>query len=136
MKGYTAVLGILVAVLVGMLFLRNDVEATILRLPGQLYEMKGEYMISNVYTYKIVNKTVDEIEDVEIKLIGMNGKVQLVSGSRITIPGQELAEGTLFVEIDRALLEDDRMKIRLGVYSGEELIETTTTSFLGPHSYR
>ncbi|MBL7471293.1 cytochrome c oxidase accessory protein CcoG [Robertkochia sediminum] len=136
MKGYTAVLGILTAVLIGMLFLRNDVEATVLRLPGQLYEMKGEYMISNVYTYKIVNKTIEEIDDVEIKLIGLKGEVQLVSGSRITIPEQGLAEGTLFVEIDRALLDDDRMKIRLGVYSGDELIETTTTSFLGPHSYR
>lgn len=136
MKGYTAVLGILIAVLVGMLFLRNEVEATVLRLPGQLYETKGEHIISNVYTYKIINKTVEDIEAVEIRLMSPEGEVRLVSGSSIRVPEQGLAEGTLFVEIDKAFLDDDRMKIRLGVYSGDKLIETTTTSFLGPHSYR
>ncbi|RZL30826.1 MAG: cytochrome c oxidase accessory protein CcoG, partial [Pedobacter sp.] len=52
MKGYTAVLFILLSVFVGMLFLRNDVQATILRIPGQLFEHKGDN-ISNVYTYKL-----------------------------------------------------------------------------------
>ena len=39
-----------------MLFLRNDVEATILRLPGQLYQHKENGIISNIYTYKVINK--------------------------------------------------------------------------------
>lgn len=51
MKGYVAILSILTAILIGMLFLRNEVEATVLRLPGQLFEHKGEN-ISNVFTYK------------------------------------------------------------------------------------
>ncbi|THD69190.1 cytochrome c oxidase accessory protein CcoG [Robertkochia marina] len=136
MKGYTAVLGILIAVLTGMLFLRNDVEATVLRLPGQLYERKGEHIISNVYTYKIINKTVDAIEDVDIRLMSPEGEVKLVSGERINVPEQGLAEGTLFIEIDRAFLDDDQMKIKLGVYSDGKLIETTTSSFLGPRSYQ
>jgi hypothetical protein len=42
MKGYTAILAILVGILIGLLFLRNDVEANILRLPGQLFQHKGE----------------------------------------------------------------------------------------------
>jgi len=69
MKGYTAVLGILTMVLIGMLFLRNDVEATILRLPGQLYQKKENNVISNVYTYKVINKTIEDIEDVSYKLL-------------------------------------------------------------------
>jgi cytochrome c oxidase accessory protein FixG len=39
-KGYIAVLAILTGLLIGMLFLRNDLEANVLRLPGQLYEHK------------------------------------------------------------------------------------------------
>ena len=61
MKGYTAVLFVLTGILIGMLFLRNDVEANILRLPGQLYERKADNIISNVYTYKLVNKTSNEL---------------------------------------------------------------------------
>ena len=40
MKGYIAVLIILIGVLTGMLFLRNDVEATVLRLPGNCMSIK------------------------------------------------------------------------------------------------
>jgi len=46
LKGYIAVLIILTGVLTGMLFLRNDVEARVLRLPGQLFEHKENNIIS------------------------------------------------------------------------------------------
>lgn len=135
LKGYTAVLFILVGVLIGMLFLRNDVEATILRLPGQLYEHKDDNIISNVFTFKLVNKTSLEIEDVYFKLISHEGTIKNVSHELFDVPKQGLAEGTLFIEINASTLDDDKEKLRIGVYSGDELIETTTTTFLGPRSY-
>ena len=82
MKGYIAVLVILIGVFSGMLFIRNNVEANILRLPGQLYERKDNNIISNVFTYKVVNKTNNTIEDVSFKLRAYNGKVILVSASK------------------------------------------------------
>src|SRR5699024_9049648 len=51
LKGYSAVLFILVSFLVGTLFLRSDVQANILRLPGQLYQRADEHTISNVFTF-------------------------------------------------------------------------------------
>ncbi|WP_339652267.1 cytochrome c oxidase accessory protein CcoG, partial [uncultured Salegentibacter sp.] len=68
LKGYSIVLGILTAVLVGMLFIRSEVEARILRLPGQLYERKADNVVSNVFTYKLVNKTTADFEDIEFRL--------------------------------------------------------------------
>ncbi|MGB0892308.1 MAG: cytochrome c oxidase accessory protein CcoG, partial [Flavobacteriaceae bacterium] len=68
-KGYSAVLLILISIFIGMLFLRNDVEATILRLPGQLYQHKENNIISNVYTFKIINKTNKEFRDVNYKIL-------------------------------------------------------------------
>ncbi|QLE00607.1 cytochrome c oxidase accessory protein CcoG [Galbibacter sp. BG1] len=136
LKGYTAVLLILTGLLVGMLFLRNDVEATILRLPGQLYEHKGEHIISNVYTFKIINKTVNEIEDVHFELLAPKGEVKLVSGGNFDIPKEGLYESTLFIEIDKAFLKKDKTDLKIGVFSNNTLIETTSTTFLGPRSYR
>ena len=81
-KGYSAVLFILVGVLIGMLFLRNDVEATILRLPGQLYQHKENNIISNVYTFKVINKTTKDINDVSYKLMSQKGTIKLVSNHR------------------------------------------------------
>ena len=136
MKGYSAVLFILVGILIGMLFLRNDVEATILRLPGQLYQHKEGGMISNVYTFKVINKTTKDIRDVSYKLLSHKGSIELVTHKDFMVPKQGLAEGTLFIEIHSSLMEKDKIKLKIGVYSGDTLIETTKTNFLGPRSYR
>ncbi|WP_435624588.1 cytochrome c oxidase accessory protein CcoG [Flagellimonas sp.] len=135
MKGYTAVLGILIAVLIGMLFLRNELEANILRLPGQLYERKENNIISNVYTYKLVNKTTKDISDVSFKLLSHKGTIKLVSKDSFEVPAEELAEGTLFIEINNSALNGDKDRLKIGVYSGDKLIETTVTQFLAPRSY-
>ncbi len=136
MKGYAAVLMVLMSVLIGMLFLRNDLEATVLRLPGQLYERKDNNMISNVYTFKLINKTSRSIPDINFKLLSHNGTITFVKGSGFDVPAQELSEGTLFIEINNAALSGDKDKVEIGVYSGDELVETTTARFLAPHSYR
>jgi cytochrome c oxidase accessory protein FixG len=136
MKGYSAVLLILIGILIGMLFLRNDVEATILRLPGQLYQQKENNIISNVYTYKVVNKTTQNIDDVSYKLLSHDGKIELVTHKNFVIPKQGIAEGTLFIELHSSLMEKDKIKLKIGVFSKDKLIETTTTNFLGPRSYR
>ncbi|WBL26986.1 cytochrome c oxidase accessory protein CcoG [Zunongwangia sp. HGR-M22] len=136
LKGYTAVLVILIGVLTGMLFLRNDVEARVLRLPGQLYEHQENNRISNVFTFKLVNKTSEDINAVQLKLISHKGEVRLVKSESLTVPKRGYAEGTLFIEIPAASLEGEKEKLKIGVYSNNELIETTTTNFLGPRSYR
>lgn len=137
MKGYIAVLTILTGLLIGMLFLRNDVEANVLRLPGQLYEHKDNNIISNVFTYKLVNKTTKDIDNVSLKLMSHKGELKLVATQdSFVVPSQGIAEGTLFIEINNAVLSGDRNKIKIGVYQGDELIEITTANFLGPRSYK
>jgi len=136
MKGYAAVLTILTGVFIGMLFLRNDLEASILRLPGQLYQRKENQVISNVYTYKLINKTTREIPDVHFRLLSHTGTITFVKGDGFAVPAQELFEGTLFIDIPEAELNGDQDKLRIGVYSGKELIETTATRFLAPRTYK
>ena len=136
MKGYIAVLVILTGLLSGMLLLRNDVQASILRLPGQLFEHKEGDIISNVFTYKLVNKTNDDVEHISFKLRAYKGKIKLVTTTNnIVVPKQGIAEGTMFIEIDKKDLETDKNKLMIEVYSNDELIETTSVNFLGPRSF-
>lgn len=136
LKGYMAVLTILIGLLAGMLALRNDVEASILRLSGQLYEHKDNGIISNVYTFKLVNKTSKEIDDLSFKLRGWEGTIQVVSTSEtFIVEAQGIAEGTLFIELKQSDLSGDKNKVMIDVYSNDELIETTSVSFLGPRSF-
>ncbi len=135
LKGYSAVLFILTGVFIGMLFLRNDLEATILRLPGQLYERKEGNIISNVYTFKLINKTIENVPDVSFKLLSHKGTITVVTHKNFEVPAEQLTEGTLFIEINNSVLNGDKDNLKIGVYSGDELIETTTTRFLAPRSY-
>src|SRR5690554_2814178 len=136
LKGYTAVLIILIGVLTGMLFLRSDVEANILRLPGQLYEHKENNIISNVFTYKLLNKTTKDFENIHFKLKSPKGTIHSVKQGEIVVPAQGLSEGTLFIEINNSTLSGDKNRAVIEVYSGDDLIETTSVTFLGPRSYK
>jgi len=134
MKGYTAVLFILLSVFVGMLFLRTDVQAVVLRLPGQLFQHKGD-KISNVYTYKIVNKTMKDYNDIHFELIDQKGEIKNVGKQHFKVAKEGISQGTLFIEIKEVLLESDKTNVKIGVYNGKELLETTNTNFLGPRSF-
>jgi len=127
---YSAILTILVGVLVTMLFLRNDVEATILRLPGQTFQTTPT-TVKNIYTVKLINKTTEDINDVSIELISHNGTINMVGG-HLNVKKQGLKEGTLFIEIDKKDLNSSKEKLKIGIYSNGKLIEKTTTNFSGP----
>lgn len=134
MKGYTAVLFTLTGIFIGMLFLRNDVEATVLRLPGQLFEHKGA-VISNVYTYKIINKSAKNFSNVHFKLANLKGNIKLVGNPDFKVGKEGMVQGTLFIEIAPQHLKGDKTKIVLEVYDGNRLIETESTNFLGPRHF-
>ncbi|PID71023.1 MAG: cytochrome c oxidase accessory protein CcoG [Flavobacteriales bacterium] len=129
---YSAVLTILAGVLITLLFLRTDLEATVLKLPGQTYTSQDN-MIRNVYTFKLINKTNKDMDNVQIKLISHTGEVKILGGESRVGKG-DLTDGTLFIEIDRKDLNSYKEKLELGIYAGDKLIETTKTNFLGPRN--
>ena len=136
MKGYAAVLFILVGILTGLLLMRNEVETTLLRLPGQLYHREEGDIISNVYTYKAVNKTTSTLDSISFRLLSGGGEVKPVSGEYFTIPKQGFAEGTLFIRVPLSRLDGEKTKLKLGLFRNGEQIETTKVSFQGPAHYR
>ena len=135
MKAYTGVLTILIGILVGLLFIRSDVEARIIRLPGNLYETTENGELRNVYTYKLVNKTNIEKDSVYFELMSHKGEVKLVKNNFTTVPAQDLDEGSLFISINPRELDGHKNKVKIGIYSRGELIETTSASFMGPRTF-
>lgn len=127
---YTVVLTILLGLLLSLLFIRNDVDATIVKLPGNSFYVEEEN-IKNVYTYKLLNKTINDYENIELKLINHKGEIQMI-GKTDVLKKQAFTEGTIFVIIPKKELKSSKEKIRVGFYTNGELIETTTTNFQGP----
>ena len=134
MKGYMAVLTILIGILIGMSFLRSELQVTIQRIAGQLYEVKEE-SISNVYTYRIINKTTQDFENIHFKLLAPKGEIITVGSEYFNIEKESESKGTLFVEVHPAFLTEDKMKLIIGVYEGDKEIEKIKTNFLSPRQF-
>ncbi len=127
---YIVVLLVLLTVLITLLFSRNDVEATVLRLPGQMYKTVGD-SIQNVYSIKIINKTNDEYDDLKIKLIDHKGSIQVIGGT-VNVPQLGMDEKTLFINISKKDISSSKEKIKVGIYKNGELIESDKTNFPAP----
>ncbi|MFY0608588.1 MAG: cytochrome c oxidase accessory protein CcoG [Cyclobacteriaceae bacterium] len=130
MKAYTAVLMVLIGVLILLLIIRSDFETSILRTPGMMYQERPDGTISNLYQLKIVNKTNEDMA-ITFDLIEPKGSLEMV-GDDLILEKQGIGEGALFVVIDPSELSTMSSKIKIGVYSKGELIETVDTKFLGP----
>jgi polyferredoxin len=128
---YTAVLALLVVVNIVLLMSRTDVETLLLRTPGTLYQKVDETYISNLYNYQVINKTAEEVP-VEFKLIGdIPGRIRLVGKPPVAAAGK-VAEGALFIDLNKAALESRKTSVILEVYSNGELVDKVKTNFLGP----
>ena len=129
---YSAVLVLMVTITTAFLVNRSELEATILRVPGVLYQTQDDGRISNLYNFKMINKSNDSIP-VNVRLIEPRGDLMLIGGKERVLPVGELIEGTMFVYIDKDDLESRTTHIKIGVYSGDRLIETIKTNFNGPN---
>ena len=130
--GYCVVLAVLVSLLVLMIFSRTDVEVTVLRAPGAMFQQMGDGHFSNLYTVRIVNKTSREMP-VELRLESPAGTLQVMGGS-LAVPPQKLLENSLLVELDPSAMKSGTTPITVGVYTGGKKIQTLKTAFIGPRN--
>lgn len=130
MKAYTTVLVLLMGFLVTLLVIRSDFETTILRTPGMMYQTRDDGSITNLYQIKMVNKT-NAAHAVSFKLLNPKGTIEMV-GSGIKLEEQGIGQGAFFVIIPPDELKQMSTQVEVGVYAGDELIETVKTKFLGP----
>ncbi|RAK67001.1 cytochrome c oxidase accessory protein CcoG [Hymenobacter edaphi] len=131
-KAYSGVLLVLVAAMVALLVTRANVEATVLRTPGQLYQKTARGTVTNLYNVSVINKT-NRAMPLELRVLEpAGGTVQLVGQSGLRLPAQGMVEGVFFAELPRTTLLRTSNKIRVGVYSGGRLITEANTKFLAP----
>ncbi|HVU94147.1 MAG TPA: cytochrome c oxidase accessory protein CcoG [Puia sp.] len=132
MKFYTSLLTVLVLILAGLLFSRKEVDATIMRTPGMLYQQRGADSVSNLYTIKVANKTIHKVP-LRLRLEGgEHGSVQVIGGNAIAIKQQEEGSGNFFVILPRADILARKTPIRIGIYDNDKKIDEIRTNFLGP----
>jgi len=128
---YSAILLLLGAGLTTLLLTRSDVDATLLRAQGGLFQQMPDGRISNLYTLKLTNKTRRELP-VELRLVEPEGTVQVLGSRPLTVPGGEQFETSVLVEIAPDRLAGRTTPLRVEVYSGDKRLGRIKTSFIGP----
>lgn len=131
MKAYTGVMCLLIGILAYLLISRTDVGVTLLRTPGQLYQEQANNKLSNLYNYKILNKTFKN-KVVTLRPENFEGTIKLVGEESLLIPKDGWITGTLFIYINKSNVKERSSKIKIGVYENGVKIKTINTSFLGP----
>ena len=134
LKAYTALLVALIGLESFLLFNRADVEATLLRAPGSLFQQMPGGDISNLYLLKVINKTSKDVP-VRLRLENLDGRIQVMGQEPLLVPAQKLAETSVLVELPPERLEGASTKLVVGIYSEDgRRLQKVKTGFVGPRT--
>ncbi len=131
MKLYAVVLTGLIALFLTLVFTRSAVEAMFLRAPGSLFITTTDGKIENLYTLKLVNKTMRQLP-VELKLEGGVGQLEIMGEKNLVVPPGKLIETSVLIQLEPAAVTGAATKLKVGVYSNGKLMQTVKTVFVGP----
>jgi cytochrome c oxidase accessory protein FixG len=134
MKLYSVLLILLTGLLTTLLVTRKDVDGTIIRAAGMLYQERGNDSLSNLYNIKIINKTEKDIP-LTLHLENSPGRIIEAEGKTIALPKEGQGKGSFFIVLPRRMVRERKTKLLVGLYEGDKKITTLKTNFMGPIFY-
>jgi hypothetical protein len=130
LAGYTLLLGALGLLLLFLVFTRSDVQTSLLRAQGALFQQMPDGRFSNLYTVRVLNKTSLPVP-LELRLEDPRGDLQVL-GRELVAPPQKQVETSVLIELDRQVMTGGKTLLVVGVYSQGRKLETLKTAFVGP----
>jgi cytochrome c oxidase accessory protein FixG len=127
---YSFVLLALISALGFMLASRDDVDVTLLRTSGIVYQTLPDGRIANIFNVKLANKTHEDIP-LTLKLENIEGELEVV-GKLIMVEKEGYKNATFIVKVDQKEIKQRKTPIRISVYQGNVKIRTVSTTFMGP----
>lgn len=131
-KAYTAVLGVLIIAMGFLLSKRPTLDATILRAQGLTYQTRENDVITNLYTFSVINKSNETVEYDIVIMNPPNGQIEFIGNPIKNIGVSEKVDGTFFLIIPKSELTGSKTEVELGLMQGDELVDKIQTNFNGP----
>ncbi len=130
MAAYSIVMLILLSALGWFIFQRKDVDITILRSAGLLYQEQPQGYISNIYNADVVNKTNRPIN---ARLLAVDPAVKVRYIQPLgNLKKESTAHATFFIMVPASKISKAKTKIQLRVMEGYTTLCATETTFIGP----
>ena len=134
-NGRVAAYSLVLVALLGLesfLFMnRSSVETLFLRTPGMRYQENSEGYISNLYNYQLINKTDIEMP-ITFKCDDIPGIIFETIGAPPKTLKNQVTEGAVFIRIPKDKIKKRKTDLTIKVYTGDELIDESETTFSGP----
>lgn len=130
MVGYSVVLVLLMSVWGFLLWTRSDLDTTLLRAPGQLYQRETGGLVSNLYLIELVNKTHKE-KPVSFRVDYPGATLRMVQPVT-KAPADELTKGMFFILLPEKTIREVSTKLTVEVVSDGVVLDRVKTTFLGP----
>lgn len=130
--GYSLILTALLSLLAFLMVGRSDIEITILKVPGTLYQQTEDGQISNLYNIQFINKTFED-KEIEIKLKqNQNATLEQVGGEGVFIKANDIYKGVFFIKMPKVNIQSAKTTLEIQVLENGLLLETASTNFIGP----
>lgn len=129
---YSAVLTVLLIVVGSLFTFRSDVEATIIRMPGTLFQEYGPNHYSNLYKMQLVNKTREDLP-INLVLEHPQGEIQYLT-EEIFLKSESVGEANFMVILPKEFVLSSNTPVEFGIYSNERLITKYKLNFVGPNT--
>lgn len=130
MLAYSVVLVLLIGLTGSQLLLRSDLDTTIMRTPGVLYQKRDDGTVTNLYNLKIINKTNKKM-DIQLKPVNDFLDIEMIGGELEIEPNATLSR-SFFLIADPSKLSAVSSSFKIDVLSDGKEIEQVKTKFLGP----
>ena len=127
---YSCVLVALIGFLIVLLATRKDVDTTILRTPGMLFQKQENNMISNLYNIRLINKTRKNMP-VTLKLESEDGTIKMI-GKNLTLLKESKTESEFFILLPKDKIKNRKTILFVDIYSENKKLGRVKTTFLGP----
>lgn len=129
--GYSSVLVVLFGFLLYTVINRPELDTTLLRVPGTMFQQVSEQEVTNMYSTKVFNKTNSD-KSLDIRLISPKGDIT-IAGKDAFIKAGEGFEAVLIININMAELTGKSTDIEVGFFEGNTLLTSEKLNFFGPN---
>ena len=130
MTAYSAVITVLIGVLCFFIFSRADMDLTVMRSGGLLYQEQPGGFISNVYNAEIINKS-NKNRSIIIRADDPSIKIKYIQSPGVIGTGGDV-KIMFFVMMPVSKIHAVKTDVHLQLITNNKIIQTVNTSFVGP----
>jgi len=130
---YSCIVTALAGLLAFLVLTRANVEASLLRAPGALFQELPNGHLENLYILQLINKTSRPVP-VELKLEDVPGTLSIMGEAHPVIPREQLFETSVLVEMAPGEVVGGKRQFQIGLYSEGKRLQVVHTTLIGPRN--